>query len=242
MRTRQERETVERLLADGFNDCEIARRTGIPRPTVRGWRIAPPRPRAPAVLDPATLPQADYAYLLGLYLGDGYLARHPRGVYALRIALDERYPGILAGCTAAMRAVASQNRVFEVECPGCVEIKCYSQLWPQLFPQHGPGRKHERPIILEYWQQRIVSAEPEAFLRGLIHSDGCRFTNTVRRGDKTYAYPRYNFTNASADIRGLFTDTCDWLGIAWRQMNARNISVAKRDSVARLDAFVGPKR
>lgn len=52
---------------------------------------------------------------------------------------------------------------------------------------------------------------------------------------------RYNFTNASEDILTLFTATCDQLGIAWRRMNARNISVAKRESVARMDSFVGPK-
>jgi hypothetical protein len=30
--------------------------------------------------DPLTLPQAPYTYLLGLYLGDGYIASHP-GAY-----------------------------------------------------------------------------------------------------------------------------------------------------------------
>jgi hypothetical protein len=112
----------------------------------------------------------------------------------------------------------------------------------EVFPQHGPGPKHLRPIALVPWQQRIVDAEPEAFVRGLIHSDGSRFTNTVRHKDRTYAYPRYNFTSASDDIRGLFTEACDRLGIAWRRMNAQNISVARREAVARLDEFVGPKR
>jgi hypothetical protein len=76
----------------------------------------------------------------------------------------------------------------------------------------------------------------------LIHSDGCRFLNRVTAGGRIYAYPRYNFTNASGDIRALFTDTCDLLGIEWRRMNARNISIARRASVSRLDGFVGPKR
>ena len=35
--------------------------------------------------DPSTLPQIPYTYLLGLYLGDGYIASHARGVYKLRI-------------------------------------------------------------------------------------------------------------------------------------------------------------
>jgi hypothetical protein len=57
-----------------------------------------------------------------------------------------------------------------------------------------------------------------------------------------HTYPRYNFSNASADMRKLFCDACELLGIDRRVMNERNISVARRASVARLGDFVGPKR
>jgi hypothetical protein len=57
-----------------------------------------------------------------------------------------------------------------------------------------------------------------------------------------YAYPRYFFSNLSADIRALFCEYCDRLGIRWTQSSRRNISVSHRESVALLDAFVGPKR
>jgi hypothetical protein len=49
------------------------------------------------------------------------------------------------------------------------------------------------------------------------------------------------FVNESADIRELFCRTCDAIGVEWRQMNRNTISVARRDSVARLDEFIGPK-
>jgi hypothetical protein len=78
-------------------------------------------------------------------------------------------------------------------------------------------------------------------LRRLIHSDGCRSLNTIHHPKKTYSYPRYTFSNRSDDIRGIFCDACDLLGIEWRVMNRWNISVARRDSVARLDEFVGLK-
>jgi hypothetical protein len=52
---------------------------------------------------------------------------------------------------------------------------------------------------------------------------------------------RYQFSNRSGDIRALFTQACDRLAIDWRQMNGYTISVARRTSVTRLDAFVGPK-
>jgi len=58
---------------------------------------------------------------------------------------------------------------------------------------------------------------------------------------REYAYPRYFFSNMSADIRAIYTDALDLLGVAWRQNRHNSISVARREAVAALDAFVGPK-
>lgn len=118
----------------------------------------------------------------------------------------------------------------------------YSAHWPCLFPQHGPGTKHERAIALEAWQREILGAYPWRFLRGLIHSDGCRSMNTIRHSKRTYTYPRYNFTNRSDDIRALFCEYCDMVGVEWRRMSRWNISVARRASVALMDRHIGPKR
>jgi hypothetical protein len=103
--------------------------------------------------------------------------------------------------------------------------------------------KHTRKIALVPWQEKIVADFTEEFIRGLIHSDGCRSMNRVRRplkdGDRWYEYVRYPFVNESADIRSLFTQALDHLGIAWKQSNRKTISVARQEAVARLD--VGPK-
>jgi hypothetical protein len=45
----------------------------------------------------------------------------------------------------------------------------------------------------------------------------------------------------SADIRDLFTDALDSLRIAWRCSKNNTVSVTRREAVARLDEFVGPK-
>ena len=45
----------------------------------------------------------------------------------------------------------------------------------------------------------------------------------------------------SADIRGLFCEYCERLGVRWTHSNHRNISVSHRRSVAKLDGFIGPK-
>lgn len=160
----------------------------------------------------------------------------------LRIFLDDAYPGIIESAREAMLAVRPANRVGLVRCEGCTAVSSYSNHWPCLFPQHGPGPKHERPIALAGWQRDLVAAHPDELVRGLIHSDGCRTINRVHAGGREYGYPRYLFTNLSEDIKRIFCDACDSLGVEWRRMNAKTVSVARRDSVAKLDAFVGPKR
>ncbi len=86
---------------------------------------------------------------------------------------------------------------------------------------------------------------PGEFARGLFHSDGWRGVNRVRRslsdGDRWYEYPRYLFGNESTDILRLCGETLDQLGVAWRFSRRNAISVARREAVARLDEFVGPK-
>lgn len=249
MRPTAERDAVRQLVVSGLNDCEVARRTGVPRTTVRDWRRADFRRsgRAPAADDHHAhafdrLPPS-YAYLLGLYLGDGNITRNRRGVYRLRITLDLAYPLIIAACREAMTEVMPANRAsVQIRRDGrCVEVNSYSKHWPCLFPQHGPGRKHTRLIALTDWQRALCDRSPELLLRGLIHSDGCRSLNRVNGAGKTYAYPRYTFTNHSADIRRILCDYLDALDIAWRPMGWKNISIARRDAVAKLDAFIGPK-
>jgi len=241
------------LAAEGLNNCEIARQTGIPRRTVRDWvrggRLAGGLGRGDCQRcggpfhDPPAVPARDYAYLLGLYLGDGTITRSRRDVLRLRIALDSRYPEIIAACARAMRGVLSSSKILVQRrlSENCVNVGVYSRQLACLIPQHGSGRKHERPIRLERWQETIAYTEVEALLRGLIHSDGCRHLNRVFVRGKRYVYPRYNFSNHSADIRGIFTAACDRLGIESSQMNATNVSVARRASVAQLDEFVGSK-
>jgi hypothetical protein len=190
------------------------------------------------------LTESAYAYLLGVYLGDGCLSTHARGVFRLEITLDGIYPRVIAECEAATSLVMPSNLVSVKPRAGdrAVDVSSYSQHWHCLFPQHGPERKHLRRIELAEWQRGIADRFPHRLLRGLIHSDGCRAINRIKHPKRTYSYPRYQFSNRSSDIRGIFCEYCDKLGIEWRQMNRFTISVARGDSVARMDEFIGPKR
>src|ERR1700749_2300390 len=77
-----------------------------------------------------------------------------------------------------------------------------------------------RKIELQPWQRIIVTENAGRFARGLFHSDGYRGINRVRAhladGDHWYEYPRYLFTNESADILRLCGEALDrlgWLGV-----------------------------
>jgi hypothetical protein len=234
------------LVAAGHNDCEIARRLGIPRTTVRDWR-RPPYVRKPAT---ATCPRCwrpswrrisfsvgDYSELLGLYLGDGHIVRTGRSD-RLRLYLDPRYTQIIADAKAllcrcfpdhSVGTSRSANGATTIVSVYCTHLAC-------LFPQHAPGRKHLREIRLEAWQSEILEREPWPFLRGCIRSDGCVFVNRTGR----YSYVSYQFSNYSPDILSLFTLACDLVGVEYRAY-ARCVRINRRASVALMQEHVGGK-
>jgi hypothetical protein len=241
------REEAIRLHAAGVPFSEIYRRLGLSRNTVAGWLYNRSRPavkidkRCPLCDRPARKIDnpPDYAYLLGQYLGDGHLLTTQR-VPLLTVTCDVRYPGLIHEVSHAMRACGARTVGYQ-ERTGCMSVRAHWNHWPCLFPQHGPGAKHLRKIELVGWQREVVGGRPERFLRGLFHSDGSRFTNAVVRNGKNYVYPRYMFVNESADIMRLCQESLDLLGISWRMARPNTLSVARREAVARLDEFVGPK-
>ena len=157
----------------------------------------------------------------------------------------DTWPGLQEECVQALLSVRPGNKVRLLPKQGCTEINSFSKHWPHLFPQHGLGKKHDRLIKLETWQREIVVANPGNLARGLIHSDGYRGINRVRRhfngSDHWYEYPRYLFVNESQDILDLCGEVLDLLEVEWRHSKPNTISVAKREAVERLDEFVGPK-
>lgn len=191
-----------------------------------------------------TPPHLDYAALLGYYLGDGCLSRHRR-YYALRVSCDAAYPAVVDDVAELMSSVRPERPVFRVHAPGVVVVQSHWTHWPCLFPQHGPGRKHERPIVLEAWQRQIIEQHPGAFLRGLFHSDGSRVRNGATRvvagSRKRYEYPRWQFSNRSSEILDLCCWALDLVEIPWRRSSRWHVSVSTRGGVARLDGLIGPK-
>lgn len=243
------REHAMRLLRANLNDCEVARRTGIARTTIRDWRRPRYVPRTPPAAR-AVCPRCgqgaramsfapgDYAELLGLYLGDGHVVRMGR-TYRLRLFLDLRHPLIIKESSELLSRCFPHNRVSQAH-PARYRmaiLSVYSSHLPCLLPQHGPGKKHERPIVLERWQEAHLSSSPWRFLKGCIRSDGSSFIN--RTGP--YEYLSYEFTNHSSEILGLFCHTLDAVGVRYRRYE-RQVRINRRASVALVEANVGIKR
>jgi hypothetical protein len=257
-RTRWDGDTVAeamRALERGLSYDDIESLIGVPRATVRTWdqgRVPQAGLRSllgvgscPSCGGPhhdfAALDATPYLSVLGVYLGDGTIFRNSRAT-ALKVACDARYPGLIEEMQQAIGELRGRRPHAQLRrTSNCVIITSYWKSWPCLLPQHGPGRKHKRPIVLEPWQRELVEKDPRGLIRGLIQTDGWRGLNKVRVKGRDYEYPRYQFSNRSDDIRRLFTDACDLLGVEWRPWGRWHISVARRESVARLDEFVGLK-
>src|ERR1700733_16320462 len=89
-------------------DREVAEITAVPIGTIRKWRTGARRgarkarraecPRCTG----RPLDEPAYAYLLGLYLGDGWLTLGSRGVFALNIACCDDWPGLLSAAKSAI--------------------------------------------------------------------------------------------------------------------------------------------
>jgi Homeodomain-like domain len=244
----QLREAALRLVAQGVNDCEIARRLGVPRATVRDWRKPwyVPRakrrhalcPRCWRSCRPIVFTDDDYAELLGLYLGDGHIRQMAR-TQGLRLSLDAKYPAMNAEIEALLNRCFPENRVGRTSQDGgsTLVLWVYNSHMTCLFPQAGAGKKHERSLALEEWQLDRVLSAPWAFLRGCIRSDGSAFINRTGR----YEYLSYAFTNLSDDIRRMFLAVCLFLDLDVRP-GPRHIRINRRASVAQMLDHVGLKR
>lgn len=184
-----------------------------------------------------TSQRATYVYMLGMYLGDGYLAGLP-GSCRFEISLDAKYPGLVDSCADAMLSLYPERKVARLSTQrNCVVLYSYGWRWLALFPHHGPGRKHERRIELQEWQRDLIRASPLQFIGGLIDSDGCR--SIRHQGGKEY--PFYSFDNRSDDIIGFFCWTCDLIGIHYTRPKQRTVSIARRSDVAFLDRALHAK-
>lgn len=146
-----------------------------------------------------SIDESAYAYLLGLYLGDGHIARGRRGVYVLSIACSDDWPGLLGTARRAMSAVMPASSVCCVQQPGCTAVKSYSKHWPCLFPAaragaQAPSQNRAGPMAIRHrteipWRTRqravpfrwLAWREPGAEKAPALKDDGAGPAASLRR-------------------------------------------------------------
>lgn len=139
------------IVADGGSHREASEATGVAIETLRTWLYTRAPKRAHLELDTfesctrcgaplhdfAVLPAQPYAYLLAVYLGDGNIFGGRKGIFTLRVTLDELYPGIIDECVAAMTLIRDGRppRVRpDSRGKRCVYVEALWKQWPSTAP------------------------------------------------------------------------------------------------------------
>jgi hypothetical protein len=96
--------------------------------------------------------------------------------------------------------------------------------------------------------RRMATETCRAVARGADpRTDPVRRSSVHQYGGGGWRHPRYLFSNVSSDITSIFCTACDCLGLRWtaalpgNESKAISIYVSRKDDVARMDEFVGPK-
>lgn len=140
-----------------------------------------------------------YSYILGMYLGDGYVDKMKR-TYRLRIALDSRQDIVENECIKHLKILFPDNNINSriIKNQNCKTITLYSNLLPYIFPQcRFRGKKHEHDVSLLQYQKNSINLLP--FMKGLFQSDGSFYYRNSK-------YKTYNFSNKSIQIIDMFSE------------------------------------
>src|SRR4051794_3409324 len=112
------------LSAIGVIDRENAQICDVSIGAIRHWRAGRRRASSGTTASKTNtcprchsrpLDEPAYAYLLGLYLGDGHITHGPRDVYALAIACSDDWPGLMDAAQQALAAAMPTSSVCRVQ-------------------------------------------------------------------------------------------------------------------------------
>jgi len=157
-----------------------------------------------------------YNYILGLYLGDGHITLVP-GTMGLVISCDSKYPNLISKAKEQLEKVFIYNKVYlnDTHKQNCVDVTIHNNHLGKLFPQVGPGKKHDRDVSLKDWQKDNI--EYEELLLGLFHSDGSFYESKTKSiYGKIYTRHFYEFSNCSLDIHDIYKNCLENIGVEYK--------------------------
>jgi intein-encoded DNA endonuclease-like protein len=218
------------LFEKGFNKSEIARELQLDRSTVIKWlKDKPTHLFIPSLYERIVTAPKTYSYILGLYLGDGYINKTDRS-YRLRIALDKKYSELNQYASDKLKELFITNAVSIVDNDTWIDLSVYNKDLPIIFPQLGDGKKHNRCVALLDWQIGLI--DWIELMKGLFHSDGSYYLSN----DRDY----YQFKNLSSDILDLFKVCCDKNNIKYT-FGADVVRIYQRPAVNKMRSLIGIK-
>lgn len=254
MRSKEEYEKVIELHKKGINNVQISKITNIPRPTVVGWvngKINVSKNKKNVEFDPEKYIkdnnlEKEYSYILGLYLGDGYISKQSR-TFKMRICLDIKYDNLNLFAIQKLSTLFPNNKPHVLKLKNKITnlfnqiiLSIHNNNLNLLFPQYGVGKKHLREIKLTKWQTDII--DYKYLLLGFFHSDGCYYYN------KTSKSFSYSFTNFSTDIINIYKQCCEKNNLSFfvTKANAKNgikyqVVVGRKKDVEIFNNIFGTK-
>lgn len=116
----------------------------------------------------------NWAYVVGLALGDGNLSNPNGRAVRLRISCDTKYPNLIEEAKDALRRLLPNNKVNQVKkrLANCIDLYCYSNSLEKLLGWKAKmGSKYNQHVHVP---KRIIENKKLsiACLRGLMQTDG----------------------------------------------------------------------
>ena len=152
-----------------------------------------------------------------MYLGDGCLRRTRAGAYQAahlaRRSLSRDRRGMRARDPRGDAQAPSRER--RASGSGTTLFSLYSKHLACLFPQHGPGTKHEREIVLTDWQTEILVRAGQAAATRPDPVRWLSFENT-----RTGPWSHLSLLLQQSTQRrhpGTFLEACDLVGVEYRR-------------------------
>ncbi len=204
-------EKIISLFESGYSDRKISMKLSIDRSTVKKYKniSSDNTPKTfSSIIDIDDNVKKFYAYILGLYLGDGDISKYAR-TYRLRLyfhSINDR--DVIERAVYSLSKLFPKNKIstYDQLHAKCTVVSVYNSAIPELFPQHGSGKKHSRCVSLTNSQINILDKKCSKFLlAGLHDSDGSFYLEANRE--------RFMFANTSIDIINLYKELLELYNI-----------------------------
>lgn len=216
------REQCIALRLQGYSQNRIAEMLGVSQSTVRHHTRHLPAVKTPrvtcrrSVSTPEPLPpSSDFAYLLGVFAGDGNLAKLPR-TCKLVVSCSTDYPDLIEGYADLIQqltglTVKRTRKREKGRDTNCIDVYVYSQHLPAMLGLPC-GAKVSSGFAVPDWIWHD-DAYARAFLRGLIETDGGVYRTSHNGGTFWYCA----FTAKVPAVVDAFSKAVVQLGYPFKQ-------------------------